>query len=220
MITSVQFVAIIDGCHSLLSPTSSRRFRQASSASAEIEERNPAEDEPPRPQSSFDRAADFRSPDAWMIAYRDFRDAETAYGRFQDQLHGPPIGCLLELDRPEHLCAGGAERPKVGDLEPVKTVDQFCGEPVAKHGMPGQGAGRTRSGQAGTDADVGASFDDRSEEKRKFRGSIAVIAVQKSDDIGSVDIGQSRQACASVAVTRFRYDSRAHPGGDGGGFIR
>lgn len=157
---------------------------------------------------------------AATIAYRDFHDAETVNGSLQDQLHSPPVGCLLQFDRLEDPCAGSAERSEVADRESVETVDQFCGQPIAKRGVQGECTGHTCTCKTRTDANVGASVGERSEEKWELRRPIAVIAVQKNDNVGSVGLGQPGQAGLSVAATRFGDDSGAHPSGDGRGFVR
>src|SRR5262249_4069551 len=155
-------------------------LRQPSSAPVEIVKSDPAENAPTSADRTFERASDLRLSDARIIAYRDLRDAKTVDGSFQEQLDGPAVGFLLQISCPEYFRARRAKGAKVGDFEAIESIDQGCGEAIAKDGMPWKSTGGTRGRYARTQANVGAPLDDRSKKKRKFGGTIAVIAIQKN----------------------------------------
>ena len=127
-----------------------------------------------------------------MITYRDLGDAETLDGSLDDQFHRPAVSGFFQINRAEDIGARSAERTEVADLYPVEVTDQACCQPVAEQRVPGKRSRRARTRETRTDGDVRPTLDDGSEEKRKLGGSIAVVPIQKDDDIGRVRSGQPR----------------------------
>src|SRR5215472_3293143 len=123
----------------------SRRPRHAGPSTAEIIQRDPAEDEPRRSEGFSERTADFRFPDAWMIAHRNLDDAETLDRPPENQFNGPTVRCFFQFDRAQDFGAGGAERTKVADLDSVEVRNQAGREPIAEAGMPGKRPVRARA---------------------------------------------------------------------------
>ena len=82
--------------------------------------RDPTENEPRRPESTLEGTADLRFLDAWIIAYGEFDDTETADDPLKDQFHCPTVRRLLQFHSVKDIRAGGAERTEVADLQPVE----------------------------------------------------------------------------------------------------
>src|SRR5438132_7535170 len=75
-----------------------------------------AENEPSGADRALQRTADLRSSDTRVVAHRDFNQAESSQGAFEDHLNRPAIGGLFERERAEHICAASAKRAEIGDL--------------------------------------------------------------------------------------------------------
>src|SRR5215472_2523817 len=98
---------------------------------------DPAENEPRCSHGALQRTADFRFPDARMIAHRNFNDAESGEDTFHDHFHRPSVGGLFERECAKRTCASGPKRPEVRDLQTVEKMDQARRHPISESGMPG-----------------------------------------------------------------------------------
>src|SRR5262249_15547542 len=76
-----------------------RGFWCPGSSAPKIIPHDQAEDEPTRAERTLQRTADLRFPDTRIIARRDFNDAESRQGTFEDHLNCPAIGGLFESER-------------------------------------------------------------------------------------------------------------------------
>src|SRR5258706_9288119 len=183
MMTSVRFVGVMEcvAVRSIFKKASlhrnSRRPWHADFPSAEIVAHNKTKNEPSCSHGASKCSADFRLPDAWMIAHRDLNDAQAVDDPLKDQFHGPPVRSFFKFDLPKRICARGAERTKVGDLHSVEALDQTRGEPIAEQGVPGKRPGRARACETRTNGDVGSALGDRGKKERELRRPITVVAI-------------------------------------------
>jgi hypothetical protein len=188
------------------------RAWQALLSSSEVIRGNSTENEPRRSGRASQRSADFRPPDARIIAHRNLDNPEILAGSLQDQFHGPPVSGLFEGDCAENICSCGAERAEIADLEPVQIRDQLRREPVPEQVVPGKCSTGGLARETRTDGDVGAPLGDRGKQKRKFGRSIAIIAVEKDHNVGFVCGSETCQAHSAISAARLRNNSRAHSG--------
>src|SRR5262245_4922573 len=100
------------------------RSRQATS---KIIPHDPAQDEPRCSYSALHGAADFGPSDSRVVAYRDFHDAKSRDGPFQDHFHRPAVGSLFERKSTKHIGPAGAKRSEVADLDAIQESDQTGG---------------------------------------------------------------------------------------------
>src|SRR5207249_11100812 len=82
--------------------------------------------------------------------------------------------------------------------------------PITEQSVPGKSHGRARIRETRADVNVGAPLGNRSEEKRKLRRTIAIVAVKEYDNIGRASPGEPGQASLAITAARFGHDSGAH----------
>jgi hypothetical protein len=139
-----------------------------------------AENKPRRSDSSRERAANFRFPNAWMIAYWHLNDTQTADRSLDDQFHGPTVGGFFQFNRAERMCACSAEGTEVADSLSKEIPDQAGGQPIPKQRVPRKRAGFPCARESRTDSDIGASFGYGREEKRQLSRPVTVITIEKN----------------------------------------
>src|SRR5277367_5039936 len=100
-----------------------RRLRRDRTSPPEIVTRDQREYVPACADRAPDRPADFRGSDARMIAHRNFYNAETSFGAFQNYLHSPAVRRLLQLQRIKHVDARRPEWTEISDLHAIKDSD-------------------------------------------------------------------------------------------------
>src|SRR5437660_464540 len=72
--------------------------------------------------------------------------------------------------------------------------------------MPGQRPGVAGGPKARTHGDIGAILDNRSQENRQLRGSVAVVSVEENDHIRILRIRKPCQTSAPVSSARLLDD--------------
>src|SRR5437773_1243070 len=82
---------------------------------------------------------------------------------------------------------------------------------VPKYGMPWQRTGIARSRETRSECDIGPPGNDRGEQTRKLSRSIAVVAVEKHDDIWRADMSEAGQASVTISTAGLTNDACAHP---------
>src|SRR6516164_2175184 len=87
---------------------------------AEIISYDQAEYEPSGSDRALQCAADLRFSDARVVADGDFNNAESRQGAFQDHFNGPAVGCFFERKRSKLICARGAKRAEICNLQAVQ----------------------------------------------------------------------------------------------------
>src|SRR5207253_6533649 len=80
--------------------------------------------------------------------------------------------------------------------------------------MPGQRPGVAGGPKARTHGDIGAALDNRSQENRQLRGSVAIVSVEENDHIRILRIRKPCQASAPVASARLLDDLCSHLSGE------
>src|ERR1700722_19756682 len=80
--------------------------------------------------------------------------------------------------------------------------------------MPRKRAGNACTAKTRTGCDVSATVDNRGEEKWKLCRTVAVIAIQKDDNIRCARVRDTRQTSLPVSAARFGDDSRTRTRGD------
>src|SRR6266568_585303 len=90
---------------------------------------------------------------------------------------------------------------------------------VPKYGMPWQRTGIARSREARSECDISSAFKDGGQQTRKVSWSIAVVAVEKHDDVGRADMSEAGQAGLTISAARLTNDACAHPCSNLGGAI-
>src|SRR5215831_7666610 len=100
------------------------RFCCACLSTTKIIAHDAAQNEPRSSQRALDRTADFRFPDARMIAHGNLNDAESGQGALQIHLDRPSVGRLLERKSGKHIGTRGAEWPQITDLHTIQDSDQ------------------------------------------------------------------------------------------------
>src|SRR5262249_52380392 len=143
--------------------------------------RDPAQDEPRRSYRSLHRSAYFGPSDARMVAHRDFHDANSRDGAFQDHFHRPAVCSLFEPKSTKHFCAPGPKRPEVANLHAIQKSDQAGGESVSERLVPWQRTGFAFDAGSRTERDVSPSLDDWSQQNRQLRWPVAIVSVQEND---------------------------------------
>src|SRR5439155_3932099 len=87
-------------------------------------------------------------------------------------------------------------------------------KPSTEYCMPGQGPGVAGGPKARTHGDIGAILDNRSQENRQLRGSVAIVSVEENDHIRILRIRKPCQASAPVASARLLDDLCSHLSGE------
>src|SRR6059036_1298930 len=80
--------------------------------------------------------------------------------------------------------------------------------------MPGQRPGVAGGPKARTHGDIGAILDNRSQENRQLRGSVAVVSVEENDHIRILRIPKPCQTSAPVSSARLLDDLCPHLSGE------
>jgi hypothetical protein len=75
-----------------------------------------AENEPTGPDRALQRTADLRFSDTRVVAYRNFNNAESSQGAFEDHLNRPTIGGFFERERTEYICAASAKWAEITNV--------------------------------------------------------------------------------------------------------
>ena len=120
------------GSHERLVHRGLRRSRRFDPSTSKIIAHDPAQDEPRCSYRALHRAADFRLSNARVIAHRNFHYAKSRDGPFHDHFHRPAVGSLFKGEGEQHICAAGAKRTEVTDLDAVQKPDQAGGEAIAE----------------------------------------------------------------------------------------
>jgi len=74
--------------------------------------------------------------------------------------------------------------------------------------VPRKRATSVLSCESRAERDVSPTFRDRGQEKRQFTGSIAVVSVEKHDNIGGIRCSETHETCTPISPARFAQDAR------------
>ncbi len=177
------------------------------------------EDEPRGSHSASQCTADLRFPDARIVAYRHFDDAESRERTFNNYFNSPAVRRLLEVKAAKDIGSAGTKRAEISDFYFIEKPDQTGGETIPKSLVPRQRPTKPVLAQARAQGDIGTTVDDGSQKKRQLGRTIAVVSVEEDDYIGSAGIRDSGQTGLTVSATRFAEDAGSHLCGDFGSAV-